>query len=292
MLKSPVLFFFVIFFCHLRPFYAEEKPIVLSSIQAYKFLIEAIAGSELDVKVFVPESSNCHHDFEPSPSQIFNAAKAKIWFQVGDAYEHAMQKVFKDKNIVCVDLRKDLKVLSLEDSCCSEHHHENEHHHDHHHADPHIWLSPKKLIIQAKTIKEALTEVFPEKEAFFQASYETICQKLKNLYAEIADLLKDSTQKTMVVSHGAFSYFCADFGLEQIAIEQEHQESGTFSSLATIKLLKKRKTKAIFLQKQHNNKAALRIAKELNLKTFIVDPQAEDYFSNLIYITKLFLQES
>lgn len=272
-----ILIFFLFF---LGSSYAQDKPIVLSSIHAYRFLIEAIAGDTVQVDVLVPDNNKCHHDFEPTPSQIFNALEAKIWFQVGDSYEIHMQKLLDSKDIMCVDLRKNVELLKHCHKKCQ-----------HEAADPHVWLSPKRLITQANTIKEALITAFPEKQKHFRVAYEKIATDLENLDRELQELVKNCPKRSMAVSHAAFGYFCSDYNIEQIAVEEDENESGTFSKLQTIEKLKSSSVKTIFLQNLHNNKAALRIAQDLKLNTLTIDPQAEDYFSNLRQIAKLFVEE-
>jgi zinc transport system substrate-binding protein len=92
-------------------------------------------------------------------------------------------------------------------------------------------------------------------------------------------------------SHPAFGYYCQEFGLKQLSIEYEGKDPLPQDIVQTLEEAKKSKVRAVFIQKQYNNKGAELIAEKLGLPVYLVDPYAEEYFENLRFITSLIVHD-
>ena len=113
------------------------------------------------------------HDFEPSAKDMADLSKAKVLFLSGADLESWKDKVEEVSKIEMVDTSKGIDLIKAEDEEDEhedsekeeDHDHEDgeeEHHHHHGLYDPHVWLSPKNGIIQAKNIAEKLSEMDPK----------------------------------------------------------------------------------------------------------------------------------
>lgn len=155
-----------------------------------------------------------------------------------------------------------------EDSEKEEHEHEDgEEHHHHGEYDPHIWLSPKNGIIQAKNIAEKLSEIDPENKDYYEKNFEKIKKELEEIDKEYEKKLENKENKKFLVDHEAFSYLARDYGLIQVPLTSITSTSETDAKTMknAIDYVKKEKITAIFYEKGESDKNVKTLADELSL---------------------------
>lgn len=156
-----------------------------------------------------------------------------------------------------------------EDSEKEEHEHEDgeEHHHHHGAYDPHVWLSPKNGIIQAKNIAEKLSEIDPENKDYYEKNFEKIKKELEEIDKEYEKKLENKENKKFLVDHEAFSYLARDYGLIQVPLTSITSTSETDAKTMknAIDYVKKEKITAIFYEKGGSDKNVKTLADELSL---------------------------
>jgi len=97
-------------------------------------------------------------------------------------------------------------------------------------SNPHIWLSPAKLQLQAKVVLNTLIELDPKNKEIYLNNYIKYINSLANLEKEGFSKIK---QKAFITFHPAFYHFAEDFNLNEIAIQKEGK-TPSFSYLARI----------------------------------------------------------
>ncbi|WP_236784998.1 metal ABC transporter solute-binding protein, Zn/Mn family [Anaerococcus ihuae] len=146
---------------------------------------------------------------------------------------------------------------------------EEEEHHHHHHGlyDPHVWLSPKNGIIQAKNIAEKLSEIDPDNKDYYMGNFEKIKKELEDIDKNYGEKLKNKENKKFLVDHEAFSYLARDYGLEQIPLTSitSTNEADAKTMKSAIDYVKKEKISAIFYEKGGSDKNVTTLANELSL---------------------------
>jgi zinc transport system substrate-binding protein len=245
---------------------------VLVSIAPQKYLVERIGGDHVSVTVIVPQGANSH-TYEPSTKQVLAAQKGDIWFRIGESFENRMLAMMRHTRVV--DQRQGLDLIQAGCGCCT---------HDAH--DPHIWLSPRLLKVQAKQIAEMLCEYDHDHAEFFMNNLSKLVEECSLLDQECALMLAKST--VILVSHPAFGYLCRDYGLKQLSIEMEGREPTPRYVTELITRARSLGVKIVFLQLQHNPKGGKRIAKELRARTVYLDPYVENVLENLRSIAQNF----
>jgi zinc transport system substrate-binding protein len=163
-----------------------------------------------------------------------------------------------------------------------DHHGDSGHSHDHEEGnDPHIWLDPDLVKVQARTIADALIRVDPEGQEYYEKNYEQFRSDLNTLDEKLERALKPVNGKTFLVFHPAWGYFADAYGLKQVAVELEGKEPSARHMAKLIDRAESENVKVIFVQPQFSQSEAETIAKAIGGVVIPIDPLAEDYIENM-----------
>jgi len=262
------------------------KPTVTVSIIPQKYFVEQIAKELVTVNVMVGAGSS-PHTYEPKPAQMKMLANSDAYFSIGDGFEKAWLPKFKSSNphMLMVDSIKGIQKIAM-----SGHHHEGEKkgHEVPEELDPHVWLDPMLVKIQARNILDALSSLYPLHVKTFEQNYDEFIRSIDTLDATIQASLKEVTSRTFIVFHPSFGYFAARYHLEQLPIEVSGKEAKPNELATIIKEAKEENAKVVFVSPQFSQKSAQTIAKQINGKVLTIDPLAYEWHENLLNIAKIF----
>jgi zinc transport system substrate-binding protein len=260
----------------------RAKPLVLVSIAPYKSIAERIAGAAFDVQTIIPPRSN-PHVFEPTSRQVLEISRGHVWFRIGEPFETKVVRLLQENNpgLIVADLRDGIELQPVEDDdhqcahCSSDS------------LDRHIWLSPKLAGRQAVHIAQVLSDRFPEQKDEIQKNLQNCLAELKSLDLEIQTILAPLEKRSFIVSHSAFGYFCHDYGLKQLSVEQEGKDARPRRLEEMLGEATRLSAAVAFALPQHNNKGAQMIADEMNIPIRLIDPYSADYFNTLRTLARL-----
>ncbi len=165
-----------------------------------------------------------------------------------------------------------------------EHHGEDAHdkdHHDHAGLDPHIWLSPPLVKIQARTILAALQNADPEHRGHYEANFKAFTAQIDQLDADLKKTFTGKKGLQFIVFHPAWGYFAHAYGLKQVPIEIEGKDPKPAQLKELIQHARENKIRVVFVQPQFSTKSAKLVAMEIGGQVAFADPLAEDWMSNL-----------
>ena len=169
---------------------AFAKPTVTTTILPTKYFVEQIAGDTLQVNTMVGKGAD-PHTYEPKPSEMKMLENSDLYFAVGIEFD----EVWLPK--LAASYPK-MKIIRTEDGitkmAMAEHHH-------HGGLDPHIWLDPQLVKIQAKNIKDALTKQYPKDAKIYEANFDKFAKKLDELDAYAKQKLAGVKGKKFMVYH-------------------------------------------------------------------------------------------
>lgn len=281
--RAPFLFLFIFLGSFIHA--SEPLPKVLVSVAPYRYFVEQIAGQTVDVDLLVPEGASAH-TYEPTAKQMIGSSKGVIWFRIGEPFETKALKAIQSVNpkLQVVDLREGISLIH--GSC--KHAHAGGHCGD----DLHLWLSPKIAKIQARLIAKGLSNQFPENKPLFERNLTLFLDKLDSLDKFIYETLAPVKNRTLMVSHPAYAYFCQDYRFNQLSIEFEGRDP---TAKQLTKLLNDAKASGvhyILVQPQYSDKAARLIGEQIGAKLIMVDPYSENYDSTLRQIATLIKENS
>lgn len=258
---------------------ATEKVIV--SVAPYRTLCSDLTTHDsIEIELLVPPGFSSH-TYEPTPKQVLASLNAKVWFMIGELFETKVRTVLTHENpqLLLVDLRQGLELML--DGCKTGHAHT-------HAADPHIWMSPKMVIIEVKHMASALQKAFPHLAELIEQNLAKTISKLELLDTEIRAILETKQGATVFVSHPAYGYFCREYGLKQQPIEFEGKDPTPRDLTELIKQAKQRGVHTIFIQPQYSTKAALIIADAVGAKLVSLNPYDENYYESMRHIARSF----
>jgi zinc transport system substrate-binding protein len=276
----------LLFLC--APQEAPASPLrVFVSILPQKYFVEKIGGNLVDVAVMVAPGAS-PHIYEPKPKQMVAVAKTDIYFAIGVPFETSwLEKIATtNPNMLVVHTEADIKKIAMKD-----HHHEGSESKQHHSGikDPHLWLSPPLVMIQARNILQAFLEVDPDHRSGYEKNYNSFIKELAVLDAEIRGAFSGKGKDVeFMVFHPAWGYFAQAYGLKQIAIEIEGKEPKPAELQSLIQYAKERGIKVIFVQPQFSWQSAQAIAKSIDGQVVFVDPLAADWAKNLRQVAARF----
>jgi zinc transport system substrate-binding protein len=209
--------------------------------------------------------------YEPTPKQMARLGEAAVYFRIGTPFEKGFIDKLADthKRLEIVDTRKGVSLRYFKRSKGGSI------------PDPHIWLDPARVKIQAATICEALTRLAPDHRTSFESNLREFQRDLDRVDKNIAKTLAPLKGSKFYVFHPAFGYFGDRYGLEQVAVEIEGKEPSPKQLSHLINKARSEGVKVIFVQPQYAKKDAETIAREIEGAVVPMNPLPRDYLGNL-----------
>lgn len=260
----------------------DTKEIIVVSILPQKYFAEKIAGENFRIVVMVPPGTS-PETYEPTAQQMKEIANSTIYFAIGHIdFELSLLKKIKSINpsVKFVDTSDGTELIS-------DHFHTLADGTIHHHgADPHIWLSPKEVMVQAKNVYNSLAETDPRNAEKYLTNYEKFIVEIETIKGQMTEILKDAGGKTILVYHPAFGYIARDFGFTQEGIEYEGKNPTPNHLKKIVDIANKQNIRTIFVQKEYEVQYSKTVATEINAEIVILDDLNEDWGNNMIDIAE------
>lgn len=277
-----------------QPTLAAGKLKVFVSIVPQKYFVEQIGGDRIDVQVMVKPGAS-PHTYEPKPRQMAALSKTRIYFAVGVSFEKVWLRRIAATNPRMAIVRTDQEIDKIsmathlhEEKGDKDLHQEDEEHGEHRTLDPHIWLSPPLVKLQAKQILIALQKAAPSHGQEFENNYRRFITEIDRFDEQLRDILKGKKGLPFMVFHPSWGYFADAYGLKQIPIEIEGKSPKPAQLKELIEYSRKEGIKVIFVQPQFSSKSAKLIAGEIGGQLVFADPLAADWMANLKMIAAKF----
>lgn len=245
--------------------YACAAMDVFVSIAPQKYLVQRIGGDRVRVEVML-KPGHSPETYDPSPSQVARLASTRIYFLIGVPFESRWHARFQQQNgaMHMVDSVRDCSIID---------------------QNPHVWTSPVNAQYIATVIRDTLMQEDPAGASYYAANFRRLVADLEGLDKDIQARLRHRRTDYFIVSHDAWSYYAARYGLEQLALESGGREKGPRGIAQLVEQARRENIQVVFIQSQHPTGAALTLARELHAGVVEIDPLAPDYISNLRRVT-------
>lgn len=250
----------------------SEKIRVFVSIPPQKQFVEKIGGALVDVQVMLPAGQS-PETYTPSPRMLASLSGARLYFQIGVPFEVSWTAAIQSVNptikiATCCD-----QFIGAAATADDEHH------------DLHIWSSPDYVKRLAQQIRDELTIIDPAHQSSYETGFRQFTSELDALSVSISNKLSARRTRYFIVSHAAWGYFAEQFGLVQLALEENGKESGPRSLLDMIRVAHEEKIHTLFMVKQYQTPVVKSLARELDAVIVEMDPLADDYLANMVVVS-------
>ncbi|MFH1123259.1 MAG: zinc ABC transporter substrate-binding protein [Pseudomonadota bacterium] len=264
---------------------ALEGPLrVTVSIPPQTYFVQRIGGDLVEASEMVPPGAN-PHVYEPKPQQMVALSKSRIYFGIGVAFERVWLRKFAGVNPEMMIVQTD---AGIEKMPMDQDRREAEKGHDHGAQDPHVWLSPPLVMIQARNVLDALVRVDPSHRRRYEENYRVFMGELVDLDLKIRAIFSGKEGVKFMVYHPSWGYFARSYGLTQIPIEMEGKEPRPRQLEELIHMARREGVKVVFVQPQLSSKSANTIARALKGQVMRADPLASNWAENMLEVAEKF----
>lgn len=289
-----ICIFFSMIYAFPGTIFATDKLPVFVTILPQKYFVQQIGKDLVDVQVMVHPGAD-PHTYEPTPQQMVAISRAKLYFAVGIEFEEAkLDKIIAtNPSIKVIHTDHGINKIAMveHEHEKGEHHEEAEHDKDRHeHAglDPHIWLSPPLVKIQAHTILTALQEADPQHRSVYEANFKAFTAQIDQLDADLKKIFAGKKGLQFIVFHPAWGYFAHAYGLKQVPIEMEGKNPKPAQLKELIQHARENRIKVVFVQPQFSTQSAKVVAREIGGQVAFADSLAEDWMANIREVAEKF----
>jgi len=255
---------------------------VTVSIVPQAYFVERIGGEHVAVQVMV-EPGQSPHTYEPKPEQLVALSQSNVYFSIGVSFEDAwLERIAAaSPGMLLVDTAAGIERRPIEAHDHGDDDDDHEEDHEGENLDPHIWLSPRLVRIQARHMADALAELDPEHAQEYRDNLVAFEAEIDALDAEIRQQLAGLTSAKFLVFHPSWGYFADEYGLEQVAIEVGGQEPSAAELAQLITLAREEGIRVVFAQPEFSTRSAEVIAEEIGGRVLLINPLALDWAENL-----------
>lgn len=206
-----------------------DRTKVVATFYPLAYMAESIGGERVSVSSMVPFNQELH-SWQPAPQDIIRADRADvILYNGGPADRWLVDDVLPAVN----DAGKVIMNTTIGVSyIAGGHDHDEDEHEEEEHeggTDPHTWLSPKRAMVQARNVYNALCEADPEGEEYFTERFNALNATLASLDEQYRSL-DNATASGIIVSHSALGYVAYDYNFTQhgvIGLSADQEPSAT-----------------------------------------------------------------
>ena len=265
--------------------------LVYTSFAVPHALAKAVCGEHAEIRLLIPPGVEPHH-WEPSPKDMVGLASADLIVINGNGMESWSAKVRASlPQVPFCTLSEGLSVLEAEEAAHEhedhdDHEHNDSHSHEHDGTDPHMWLYPLYAAAMADNLRDELIKADPAHEADYRANAAAFRAKAEALDATYTSALAGAESRSIIVSHAAYAYLCAAYGLTQVPVEglSADGEPSMPQLVGIIDFIQGNNITHIFYASVSPSKTLEMLAKDtgtalLPLSPLEIIPAGADYFS-------------
>lgn len=273
---------------------ATERIPIFVSIAPQKYFVQQIGGDRVAVTVMVAPAAS-PATYEPTPRQMAALSRARAYFAVGAPFEGAWLAKFAAVNprMRLVHTDRDIRKRPMAGHAHAEAgrpampDHEAAHHHDGL-PDPHVWLAPPLVMLQARAILGALQDLDPAHHDRYAANYRAFVADLVDLDLELRQVFAGKHGRRFMVFHPSWGYFARAYGIRQVPIEIEGKTPKPAQLRRLVDHARDEGIRVVFVQPQFSTRSAELVAREIGGRVAYADPLAADWAANLRRVAQAF----
>jgi len=263
-------------------------PRVVASFYPLEYVAARVAGDDTDV-VGLTTPGGEPHDVELTVRQTAEVEEADVLIHLRDfqpAVDEAVDQAEPAQVVDAAEVADLLSVEELDEQAEDEARTEDD---GNGNADPHFWTDPTRMVLLAEAVQQALADADPDNAETYERNLADLRRDLEELDTELEEGLADCARDTVVVSHDAFGYFGARYGLDMYPINglSPEAEPSPAHLRELTDLIEEEGITTVFSETLASPEMAESLASDLGLETAVLDPveglsdvtAGEDYVS-------------
>jgi zinc transport system substrate-binding protein len=258
---------------------------VTVSILPQQYFVERIGGDRVAVNVMV-QPGESPGTYEPTAQQLIALSESAAYFSIGVPFERAWLDRIADvnPNMLMVDTTHGIQRVGMQD-------HGADLPDDYvtpEKPDPHVWLSPELVAVQANNIFQFLAALDPANRDFYRENLDAFLADIADLQTDIHETLDGVENRSFIVFHPAWGYFADEFGLTMIPVEVGGQEPSARELADLINQAQGLNVSVIFAQPEFSTTAAQTIADEIGGEVMLISPLNPNWLENMQNVATIF----
>lgn len=268
---------------------ASARLPVVASFSILGDLVNEVGGDRVAVTTLVGRDSDAHV-FQPAPKDVKTVASARVLVINGLGFDGWMNRLASTGGAgagrIVVEASQGMPARPQPAPKAAKahpghsHDPDDDHDHDHNQArdrnqardhnhgpiDPHAWQDPRNVVTYVRNIASGLTRADPAGAAYYARRATAYTARLTELDGWITQRIAQvpPAQRKVITSHDAFGYFAARYGVAMVAVAgvSTNADAGARDMAEIIRLMRREKIKALFLENIANPRLVEQIARE------------------------------
>lgn len=249
---------------------ASDKLLVAASFYPMAEFVRGVGGGQVEVMTMVPDGAE-PHDWEPSPRDLTRLGHARVFVYNGMVEPWAQQalEALSERGIIPVEAGAGLferGIIPVEAGAGLFERGSVQ--------DPHVWISPKRALLEVARITDALCAADPQHADIYKSNSRNYMARLQALDARLTQIGRTAPRKVFVTAHAAFGHLAADYGLRQLSVTgiSPEAEPTPADMQRLIQTVRREGVRYIFFETLTDPKIAALVAQEAGVQTAVLDP--------------------
>lgn len=253
----------------------KQRLLVVAGVPPIAYLAEQIGGDRVQVEILVRPGQD-PHTFQPTPRDVSSLNRASLFLEIGMPFESVLVTAIRQANprLKVVEVAAGVRKRMAD---AHDHGHEDERGQ----PDPHVWLSPPLLKIQAKNVAGAFAATDPAHAAEYRRNLSDLLQRIDATHRRIEKMMSPYRGRSFVVFHPAFGYFADAYGLTQEPVEAGGRQPGPRQLRTLIEKAKADGITTIFAQPEFDPRSAKIIAEQIGGQVVTINGLAKNVLADV-----------
>lgn len=242
----------------------DDSRVITVTIEPLRYFAEQLVGDRAEVTTLVPKGSS-PETYEPTAQQMVALGNSMMFIKVGDlGFERTWEAKLGDlaDGIEIVDTSEGIATVESTSRGVT---------------DQHTWMSCANALVIVKNIYNSLRKADPENASFYEGRYNALVAKIEKLNAELTESLNTVEGSSFIIYHPALTYFAKEYGLHQLAVEEDGREPSAASLAKVIDEAKAEGVRLMLVQQEFDRRNAEIVAKALNIGMTTINPLSYEW---------------
>lgn len=255
-----------------------DSKVITVTIEPLRFFVEQIAGNQAEVVTLVPNGSS-PETYEPTAQQMVAMSNSMMFVKVGDlGFERTWMKKIEglSSNLAIVNTSEGISTIESSERGVT---------------DQHTWMSCANALVIAKNIYNSLKETDADNASYYEQRYKALVDEINKLNADISKKLASVKGTSFIIYHPALTYFAKEYGLQQLAIEEDGREPSAASLAKVIDKAEKAGVKLMLVQQEFDKRNTEIVAKALDIRMVSINPLAYNWNDEMKLICNILAEQ-